>query len=1429
MEPPSPPQSREEADAQLQTIVHDRGIENGQANKFTEKQLRNALQVLAKNLYCTSTHFILELLQNADDNDYSKAIQRDSRPSFRLSIESCIDNSGEIVHYLETGCNENGFSLEQIDALCAIGESTKSLSKEVHSGYIGEKGIGFKSVFNVANVVYVSSGLYSFKLDKTRDMLGVLLPLPAVFIKPQRESENTSMALQLLGNSELERIAVELTKIKPEILLFLRRLRRIVVQTPNEQVDYLATYTDHDTDFHCETRTITMHTNNSETATETKYVIIRKAVEDMPEESTRKDIGVSEVTLAFPLEQDGSPKVQEQPIFAFLPVGHYGFQFLIQSDFILLADRERVPAENAWNNKIREAIPVAFEESVERFNKGGGKLRYSWPRYLVRSPSHDEFWDGLEESLIRHLQSRPVLQSRAGIEDLRKPQELVFVSSGYCLDGVPLIDSPKQRHRHLASEYSQEGNLPKGFMRLGVSTMVADVFVSHFCEWVSVEKPDLTTKSQKWHSKVAAILVRSESWKERLRRLPLVPTLDGDLLPARTADLYLAAKADIQGAPQGLGLFFVLPDARSDAKRDALFEWLGIKKITSNDICNRILQDHNKRNHGWDPRGTERLIEDAFYLFHNHRPHWLPKMNLWVATSNGNEVCRADAVYLIDPKIQHNLISKHSSEPKACMNVLHPDYFSRGEIAGEERAAQKGAFIEWLKNKHGVATSFKLLVRDQSSSEVVLSRESRWLLKNDSMGFIQLLRDEWLRNGLFFEYRDCLSILHPHVQAMTVPCRDGVQRKLQDTAVPTKALLLHCPHLAFADFPDPEDLIWQKFGAFSVTTKPSVEAYVMELEMMKGLAIDADTMKAASHIYLYLANNSKEISDAQRRAFEHAKTVYHPVHGWLTPNECTWKAPACLENIRPLAEFYPKCGTFFQEILQIPDAGIPDLIRELGRLGGLSADTSKAQSIKTVLLFLCKYLSSMKDPAKMPQCFEPRALPYFKVFPMLPTTHNSGGPDGATFLSLNDSWFIADRTALRTAFEGKVSLLDFDVKDIDKIMPLVAWRHLSPRLLSNAVEEHITYVSAPIAHPLWSENIQKKAKYIALLGTKATPTIPTFKVSLALGISVQRAIGEIVGESRKGHISITEEKDVIHVVVLRNPFKDTNRRVDMELADLFSRLFAIQDVERGLLISHILKGSFADVRDMLEGVNIRVLFDDDLDVSTGVYSSMTNSTEDPTLAYRELTSAVGMGDVARQSTPTMSYAQAYDRSFGDDDSDYDPQSYRFEEVGFAAEDFVNCYFSKEIPDWEPEKHWTSRLRKRCGYSDFLGDESVTADFTYTDKGGGYMLPLLHNVGIVEETWFRRTITYHMEVKGTVRGLEEPFHLSQKQMNLTQKYRLDKSKIPTDVFIIVRVYEIEGEKPSFRFYLDPWVKIFNGELVLRSDHGYCVAPSSVRWT
>lgn len=42
--------------------------------------------------------------------------------------------------------NEVGFSGDNIRALCNVGNSTKKASK---AGYIGKKGIGFKSVFRV--------------------------------------------------------------------------------------------------------------------------------------------------------------------------------------------------------------------------------------------------------------------------------------------------------------------------------------------------------------------------------------------------------------------------------------------------------------------------------------------------------------------------------------------------------------------------------------------------------------------------------------------------------------------------------------------------------------------------------------------------------------------------------------------------------------------------------------------------------------------------------------------------------------------------------------------------------------------------------------------------------------------------------------------------------------------------------------------------------------------------------------------------------------------------------------------------------------------------------------------------------------------------------------------------------------------------------
>ena len=115
---------------------------------------------LSDQLYSKSTHFLLELIQNADDNAYTADI---------LPTITFHPTPGKLL----IACNEAGFQPKNVDALCRIGRSTKS---DRGKGFIGEKEIGFKSVFKLANIVTISSSAYTFKFDRDA-MLGIIAPI----------------------------------------------------------------------------------------------------------------------------------------------------------------------------------------------------------------------------------------------------------------------------------------------------------------------------------------------------------------------------------------------------------------------------------------------------------------------------------------------------------------------------------------------------------------------------------------------------------------------------------------------------------------------------------------------------------------------------------------------------------------------------------------------------------------------------------------------------------------------------------------------------------------------------------------------------------------------------------------------------------------------------------------------------------------------------------------------------------------------------------------------------------------------------------------------------------------------------------------------------------------------------------------------------
>lgn len=132
----------------VESIRSDLGIDEGGEMSKAATIAQNSLRILSEELYTKSTRFLLELIQNADDNAYA------SGTTPQLSIVYRTDG------FLWFGCNELGFSEANLRALCTVSESIKKVAGN-KKGYIGEKGMGFKSVFRVADVVWIKSGALS--------------------------------------------------------------------------------------------------------------------------------------------------------------------------------------------------------------------------------------------------------------------------------------------------------------------------------------------------------------------------------------------------------------------------------------------------------------------------------------------------------------------------------------------------------------------------------------------------------------------------------------------------------------------------------------------------------------------------------------------------------------------------------------------------------------------------------------------------------------------------------------------------------------------------------------------------------------------------------------------------------------------------------------------------------------------------------------------------------------------------------------------------------------------------------------------------------------------------------------------------------------------------------------------------------------------
>ena len=281
-------------------------------------------------LYNNPSHFIYEILQNAEDAG-AKEI------GFEL-FEDRLD----IYH------NGKDFNLEDIKGVTRIGNSKKRYDLTV----IGKFGVGFKSVFAITETPHIFSGKYNVKIED------LFVPLE-ISCNDQIDGTLIRLTFNHRVHSKKEvftLIANRLLNIDLKTMLFLNNIENIKFRTPLSNGNY--SKSSEDLPINVNTRKVII---KSQDAIE-EYIVV-----DKPIFIEGKQL---KVEIAYKLENDkkGKKSIVEESnskLVVFFPTEKITFlNFIIQGPYRTTVTREDIPLENEQNMLIIEETGNLVSESL---------------------------------------------------------------------------------------------------------------------------------------------------------------------------------------------------------------------------------------------------------------------------------------------------------------------------------------------------------------------------------------------------------------------------------------------------------------------------------------------------------------------------------------------------------------------------------------------------------------------------------------------------------------------------------------------------------------------------------------------------------------------------------------------------------------------------------------------------------------------------------------------------------------------------------------------------------------------------------------------------------------------------------------------------------------------------------------------------------
>jgi hypothetical protein len=847
-------------------------------------------------LNSTPSHFLLELLQNADDAKYGEGVV----PEFKAS--ATIDKN------LVLQCNEIGFTNDDVEGICDIGRSTKRESATT----TGEKGIGFKCVFRLADLVWIASKGFTFKLDKN-EKLGLIRPLWDSNFPVERAQWGTTMFLRIPSRraggefgtkSPWDEVLNTMNSFDVTYMLFLRQLRKVELVIYGTSWVYARRDSTADMRVQSETIAFRRSVITRDGDPYRSYIVLKKGISGLSQRSSQRPMTTSEIELAFPVKHDfAEAESRHQQLYTFLPVKSTRFkvrslallviivmnaivltitvQFLIQADFVLAASREDVEQSSKWNCELRDAIPDVFVAAVDRFNSSS--LRYSWLLYLSSADEMDTFFRPMMQDLLAKLKASPILETENGGEDMAPPEQLVSVPEKYrytpgedCVTRersrtdssksaravsntsrkrtanhssgpgrqAPLIPSSGGKGTYLSLNYPAE--CKPSLELLGVREMDYYRFVDDFSLYVNNHHAAFAAQPAWWHERISKVLMEGYIWDsgcqdklKSLRIVPLVhPTVCWDTTGVEGTLFFSGDDSTSSSLPRGAGLRRIDPVVQKGTRRFDLLERLGAKVASKEKESIHALLEH-WHSAKTPPTSTteDDLVSHAVFLFRSNyrRPTYSSSqpVDFWVATTTPG---------MPRPGSETHFEAYPELDDQQATSVLYDGYLK----AVEEH--EREPLRKWMEEQVGL-WSCPRLVSTQADCE--LSREMSSIRDKEPYRFLGILKKYWGAYRRRFESdsafnRVSLSKLRRHIADTGVVCQNGERVPLNKTILSEVNLgeLIGITPLPILSLPVDDSKAWQFLQSFGVQIGLAVGDWVVCLEKLSG-RLDAEVSHVA--------------------------------------------------------------------------------------------------------------------------------------------------------------------------------------------------------------------------------------------------------------------------------------------------------------------------------------------------------------------------------------------------------------------------------------------------------------------------------------------------------------------------------------------------------------------------------------------------------